>query len=70
MARIPEGECKDVPLKDTHKSKNGYAYEAAGAHIIVNEGNTDATFTSQEGSLGRMKRRTDKIIDKQEIEGE
>lgn len=51
---LPAEGCQEVPLKEAKKPKAGYAYEGAGGHRIVNEGQRDITCISQEGALGRM----------------
>lgn len=43
-----------MPIVATNISRSGYAYEAAGGHRIINEGQKGITFMSQEGALSRM----------------
>ena len=51
---FPLEDCNEVPLVVARESKAGHAYEAAGDHIIVNEGQRHITFMPQGGSLNRM----------------
>lgn len=51
---IPSGECPDAPTIANTKSKNGCAYEAAGGHRIINDGEKEIAFVSQSGRLGLM----------------
>ena len=51
---IPTGECNDIPLEDINRSRLGYAYEVAGGHRIINEGQRNMTRMSQDGDLNNM----------------
>lgn len=51
---LPMDECKDTPITETKKPKMGYADEAVGVHRIVNEGQRNVTFFSQDGNLSTI----------------
>ena len=51
---LPTNERNDVPIVEIQKSRHGYAYEAVGGHMVINEGQRNAAFVLQPGDFGSI----------------